>query len=290
MYMKKFDIAIIGGDKRTACMAQIFSEKGYRVITYGTVKIPYNSHLYRAETFQEIIDSAAVLVFGIPLQQEGCLFFQEDVPKVTLTELQRCLRKHHKVFGGVIPENFKRHCEKREISCYDFMKDESLTIFNAIATAEGAILEALLHKDTNLHHSNCLVTGYGRCGKVLSDKLRGLHAEVTVCSEDRQELALADSLGMGTIPLSCLKDEAGRFEYLFNTIPAVVLREECLKKLDSHSLIIDIASNQGGVDREAAARHGIPVYHCPGLPGKYAGYSSAGKLADYIVGKISTQS
>ena len=61
------------------------------------------------------------------------------------------------------------------------MKDESIAVFNAVATAEGAILEAMLHKQTNIHHSRTLVLGYGRCGKVLSEKLKGLSAHVTVC-------------------------------------------------------------------------------------------------------------
>lgn len=267
-------------------MAHIFSEKGYRVITCGTVKLPMNTHIYRTDDFQETLDSAGILIFGIPLQKDGCVYFEEEMPEITLTELQRCLRKRHKVFGGVIPEDFRRHCEKREIGCYDFMQDEALNIFNAIATAEGAVLEALLHRDTNLHNSACLVLGYGRCGRVLADKLRGLNAKVTVCSADRQELALADSFGMHTLLLSRLKFEIRHFEYIFNTIPALVVKEDCLLNLNGRSLIVDIASNQGGVDYEAAKRHGVPACHCLGLPGKYAGYSSAEKLAEYVITKI----
>ena len=285
--MKKYDIAIIGGDKRTACMAAVFLKKGYRVITYGTMKIPINSTIYQSDTFREAVENSRILVCGIPFQKNNCLFFQENVPTVTLTELQRCLRKHQEVFGGVIPENFRRHCEEREIGCYDFMRDESLTIFNAIATAEGAILEALLHKDTNLHHSKSLVLGYGRCGRVLADKLRGLSARVTVCCADLQELALADSLGMDTLLLPRLKQEISSFEYIFNTIPAVILAKDCLYCLNSNSLIIDIASNQGGVDYETAKQNNISACHCLGLPGKYAGYSSAERLVEYVIAKIS---
>lgn len=283
--MKKYDIAIIGGDKRTACMAQIFPKKGLRVTTYGIVNTP-KILPGRASSFQEALDSAKILVFGIPFQQNDSVFFEKNMPPVTLTELQRCLRKHHRVFGGVIPENFKKLCEKREIGCYDFMKDESLTIYNAIATAEGAVTEALLHRDTNLHHSRCLVLGYGRCGTVLADKLRGLHARVTVCCADTKELAKADSLGMDILPLSLLRHEIRHFEYLFNTIPAIILREDCLLAANTESLIIDIASGAGGVDYEAARRLGIPAFHCPGLPGKYASQSSAERLTEFVMQKI----
>lgn len=283
--MKKYDIAIIGGDQRTACMAQIFPKKGLRVITCGIVNTRRNPP--GASTVQEALDSAKILVFGIPFQQNDYVFFESCMPPVSLTELQRCLRKHHRVFGGVIPENFKKLCEKREIGCYDFMKDEALTIFNAIATAEGAITEALLHRDTTIHHSHCLVLGYGRCGMVLADKLRGLNAHVTVCSADSKELARADSLGMNTLPLPRLRHEIQHFEYLFNTIPAVILREDCLQAAAAEALIIDIASGSGGVDYEAANRLDLPAVHCPGLPGKYAGQSSAERLAEFVMQKIS---
>lgn len=286
--MKKFDIAIIGGDRRTACMAQIFREKGLRTISYGIVPLSESPPACRAESLQDAVSASHLLVFGIPFQRNDYLFFQENMPLVSLAELKRCLRKHHQIFGGMIPEKFRRHCETREIACYDFMAEESLTLFNAIATAEGAIAEALIHKDTNLHHSRCLVLGYGRCGKVLADKLHGLNACVTVCSRNLQELALADSLGMNTLSLSGLNSEICHFEYIFNTIPAMVLPGNSLQNLNPRTLIIDIASGTGGVDSDAAAHHGATVLHCPGLPGKYAGYSSALRLAEYVLKKAAS--
>ena len=110
-------------------------------------------------------------------------------------------RKCHKIFGGIIPEAFHQECSERGIACYDFMKEESIAVFNAIATAEGAILEALLHKQTNIHQSKTLVLGYGRCGKVLCGKLKGLSAHVTVCANNSLELALAEAFGLDVLPL-----------------------------------------------------------------------------------------
>lgn len=281
--MERFDVAIIGGDKRTAQMAGFLSDRKLKIIVYGTVG---DSPCVHARNFQEAVDSSGCLIFGIPFQIKQSLFFQAKVPDVSLTELQRCLRKNQKIFGGVIPEDFRRHCEEREICCYDFMQDETLTVFNAIATAEGAILEALLHRETNLHNSKCLVLGYGRCGKVLADKLKGLNACVTVCSNDRQELALADALGMETLLLPRLIREIHEFEYFFNTIPAMIINEACLKRMHKKCLLIDIASSPGGIDYHAAEMFGIPCYSCPGLPGKYASRSSAERLSAYVLDKI----
>lgn len=284
--MKKYDIAIVGGDKRTACMASVFARQGYNVICFGTLETSIHNMISHAATLREAITKAPIIVCGIPLEKNGYLYFEKDVPKIPLTELQRLLKKHHKVFGGVIPEDFKSVCEKRQIGCFDFMQEEPLTIFNAIATAEGAILEALMHKPTQLHQSKTLVLGYGRCGKVLADKLKGLSAHVTVCSAQVQELATAAALGFQTIPLSELSQKISGFEYIFNTIPATVLTKPRLEKLEQSALIIDIASNQVGVDYESAALLKRNVFFCPGLPGKYASLSCAEQLVEFVLKKL----
>lgn len=283
--MNKFDFAIAGGDKRTAHMAAVFARKGYKVICFGTVEPLMDNNIYTAHTLQEAVTNSSVLICGIPFQKDGFLYFEKMPFPIPLSELHRILQKHHTIFGGMIPEDFRKICDSREIHCYDFLMEEPLTIRNAVAAAEGAVLEALLHKDTLLHLSSTLVLGYGRCAKVLADKLKGLSAQVTVCSEHPQELAYAHSLGFYTIPLSELPQKIDQFEYIFNTIPAQILTRPCLEKMQKESLIIDIASNRTGVDYEAATSLQRSVLFCPGLPGKYASRSCAEQLAEYVFQK-----
>ena len=275
--MAEYDIAVIGGDKRTAYMIPFFMEKGYRVIGY---KVYRNKNMEikadgYADSLKQAVESASVIVGGIPIEKKRI---------VNLRELSRHIRKHHKIFGGVIPESFRQECIERSIECYDFMKDESIAIFNAVATAEGAILEALSHKQTNIHYSRTLVLGYGRCGKVLCDKLKGLSARVTVCGNSAPELALAQALGIEVLPFKDLGEKIGEFEYIYNTIPAVVLEEGILEKVDDDALIIDIASGRGGLDHKAAEGK-VKALHCLGLPGNYAGKVSAKKLSEYVMNK-----
>ncbi|MFG6367441.1 MAG: dipicolinate synthase [Lachnospiraceae bacterium] len=290
--MAKYDIAIIGGDRRTACMAPILVEKGYRVLCFRTVEIACNpsikSKIYFTESLREAFDSAPVIIGGIPFTKSDSLYCEVNSSDTTvsLAEIQRSIRKHQKIFAGIIPENFRRTCEEREITCYDFMLDEPMTLYNAVSTAESAILEALLHKDTNLHMSNALVLGYGRCGKMIADRLKGLHACVTVCSNDTNELALACALGFDTMHLSNLWKNICCYEYIFNTIPARILNRRCLEKVSSNAIIIDIASNRTGADYEIAKKLKINIHFCPGLPGKYAGESCAKYLTDYVINRI----
>jgi dipicolinate synthase subunit A len=170
------------------------------------------------------------------------------------------------------------------------MSNEKITILNAIATAEGTIMEAILNSDRNLHRSKCLVLGYGRCAKVLAQKLKALDANVTVAARSKEALAYANSFGLNIIALSDLDKILPDCDYIFNTIPALILTKEKLNLIKQDSTIIDIASYPGGVDFDYAKKLNLTAKLCPALPGKVASKSSADILATEIIGYLKERS
>lgn len=162
------------------------------------------------------------------------------------------------------------------------MGSEDLAIYNSIATAEGAIAEAITKSGRSLHHSQCLVLGYGRCAKTLSSFLKGLSCRLTVCARRPEILAEAAILADNTVNFESLPSSLEHCDHIFNTVPALVLQKEHLKKLPKHTVIIDIASSPGGVDYAAARELNIPAYLCPGLPGKYSPVSSGEAIAKIV--------
>lgn len=301
--MQQYDIALLGGDARIAYMAPYFMEKGYRIICYGIVDVTDEMEKYisvpdgikeeltdnmespiaYAVSMRDAIERAACIVGGISLFKGGRVFAQKDMPDMLEEEFYRSLISDQMVFGGVIPKRFEELCREKNVLCYDFMKDEPLAVFNAVSTAEGAILEAIRNKETNIHGSETLVLGYGRCGRVLADKLKGMGARVTVCSRCPVELACTETCGLSGLSLGELEEKIHRFEYIYNTIPAVLLRRNLLTRMRRDVLIIDIASGEGGVDYAWAKRLGIEALHCLGLPGKYAPKISAKGLVDFVI-------
>lgn len=199
-----------------------------------------------------------------------------DLEKVT-----EQLVEGQKVFGGNIPKDFWNICVKKGVHCYDYMKEESIAVKNAIATAEGAVAEAISLSDENLHNSRSLVLGYGRCGRILADKLQGMKSLVTVLEKDEIKKAAAKAYGFSV--LECEEEIAkGGYRYLFHTAPGLRLYKEQLKELGRNTTIIDITSGKGGVDYEYCKEHGIRAKLCSGLPGKYAPKTSAEILYQYI--------
>ena len=190
------------------------------------------------------------------------------------------------VFGGALPFEFVETLKEQNIQYFDFMKENKIAIFNAIATAEGVIAEAIIKKDTNLHDSQVLVLGFGRCAKVLCDKLRGLLANVTVCCRKEEDFAMARALGMQAITFPMLEAQVGKFEYIFNTVPSLVIDKKIAEKLNKEVLIMDIASGKGGIDFVSVKELGIEAYQILGIPGKYACRASANCLGEYVIEKV----
>lgn len=184
------------------------------------------------------------------------------------------------MFGGNIPTVITKLCDLLELEYYDFMKIEKIAILNAIATGEGAIMEAIQKGPKNLQESNCLVLGYGRCGSVLARQLDGLHAKVTIGVRDKQVIYRSISHGYQGIHLSGLQDMISQYDYIFNTIPELILTPPILDQLSPNVTIIDIASYPGGLDYDYANIHGINAHLCLGLPGKVSPQSCAEILVD----------
>ena len=78
--------------------------------------------------------------------------------------------------------------------------------------------------------------------------MNALGARTTVCARKLSDLAMAESLGNSSLPISSLEEGVGEYDIIFNTIPAMVLGNGLLKKVKSDSLIIDLASKPGGAD------------------------------------------
>lgn len=270
-------IAIFGGDMRQVYMAEALIKKGYPIYTYHLEKPVQNEKNTELRSFESVFEECQILICPIPLANN-------TMPIDYLAAVfDQQLKKDHVLIGGAIPSQITKILDEKKIIYYDLMKNESVAILNAVATAEGSIAAAIQSSVINLHGSNCLVLGYGRCGKVLSRKLKGLNANVTVASRTEEALAYANVEGIKAVHLSHLKENLPNFEFIFNTIPALVLDKTNLMLVRPDVVMIDIASAPGGIDYEYANERGLFAKLCLGLPGKVAPKISANILENEIL-------
>ena len=187
-----------------------------------------------------------------------------------------------KVFGGVFSTEWKRFLEMYRIPYWDFMKLPEVVEGNGWITAEATIAEVLQLGERSIYGQRMLVTGYGCCGEKIAKSFVKLGAEVTVVARREAVRDMAQKDGFVAIGFEEMPKALLEVSTVVNTVPALVLTENCIRKMPQDSLIIDIASSPGGTDFEAAHKYGITAKLALGLPGIYTTTSSALLLKNAI--------
>lgn len=151
----------------------------------------------------------------------------------------------------------------------DLLKDEEYQCDIAYMTAEGAIAAAMAADGRALRGAECLVIGWGRIGRALTEMLGGLGALVTVLTRRADAKREIESCGAqaGFTAEAAVRLRGKKF--VFSTPPAMVLDHKALICADKDSVIVDLASPPYGVDMQAAERLGLRAWREPGLPGRY---------------------
>ena len=114
------------------------------------------------------------------------------------------------------------------------------------------------------------------------DENDGIGANVYCEARKNVDLAWVKAYGYHPIHLNDLDEHLGKFDIIINTIPFIVLDDKKLDLIKQNCLIIDIASNPGGVDKNAAKAKGIKSIWALSLPGKVAPVTSAEFIKDTI--------
>ena len=278
--MSRIRFGILGGDFRYKILSELLQKDGYCVNTYA------NGYCQdTVEGIEGLTEASDVIIAPIPCSKDGKQVFLPDREGVGLNELASCMDRagNRVLIGGVMGEAVRSAAAGYEIRVYDFFDLEEVAVSNAIPTAEGAIQTAMQESERTVFGSRALVLGYGRCGKILANMLKGIGARVGVTYRKEADRAYITAYGYDPIPFKELVSYIGEFNFIFNTIPAPVLDREVLKKLSRDTLLIDLAQAPGGTDFSYARYLNIKALYCPGLPGRVAPYTAACVLRDAVI-------
>lgn len=271
----KETFGLIGGDRRQAELAKLLTADGNTVFTYGLDrwKPAGESSLERAA-------EAPVVILPLPLCRGEGVLNCEDVPMPTM-ELFRRLRPEQRVLAGQVKPPQRREAEDCGLTVEDYFLREELTVANAAATAECAVQVAMERLDRTLLNMDCLVIGFGRIGKLLSNRLHGLGARVTATARKPEDLAWIRAYGWQTLETGRLDGHLHPFGVVFNTVPAQVLDAPLLAQLPPDCLCVDLAS-QPGIDLTAAETLGVSGVWARSLPGRLAPGTAAAVIRDAV--------
>ena len=278
--------SIIGGDLRTIKLAKMLANEGNKIYTYGLEKaeeLKDNSNIIFTEKISRAIPKDVEVVIGpIPFTSNGINInapFGEK--EISIREMIHYLEGKILIAGSISPEIYDM-ANDEYIEIIDIMKREELAVLNTISTEEGAIEIAISNTNKIIHGSEVLILGFGRIGKVLARKMAGLSAKVTCAARKDEDLAWIRAYGHKETNINALGENLSQYDIILNTVPHLVLNKERLQYVKKDALLIDLASNPGGIDKKEAKELKLKLVWALALPGKVAPVTTAEFIKDTI--------
>ena len=274
----KNKLAVIGGDLRIAKLAIMLANDGNEVYVYGLEKseeIRRQKNIIQCDTIRKAIDDVEIVIGPIPFSSNGNTINMPFSDKeITIREMMHNINAKVLIAGAISPEVYEM-ANDEYIEIIDIMKREELAVLNTIATAEGTIQVAIENTNRILHGSEVLILGFGRIGKVLARKLAGLSVKVTCAARKDEDLAWIEAYGHKSLNINNLGENLRTFDIIINTVPHIILTEQKLEYVKKETLLIDLASNPGGIDKKAIKDRNLKFVWALSLPGKVAPTTSA---------------
>ena len=284
------NFAVIGGDLRISTLAKLLAEDGNNVFVYGMENanfIEENTKIIKCKSVEEAVKSSNIIIGSIPFSKsknEMYAIFSEE--HIQIDELIKGDNSKKIFIAGSISEDSKEILEKNYMEVVDIMEYEQLAILNTIATAEGAIEVAIKNTDTILHGKNVLILGFGRVAKIVAKKFQGLSANITCAARKPSDFAWITALGYNLIDINTIETEFWDFDIVINTVPKIIVDKDRMKFMKKNVLLIDLASEPGGFDKNDAKTLDLKLICALALPGKIAPVTSAEFIKQTIYDNI----
>lgn len=280
--------AVIGGDMRQVKLAEMLTAEGHSVSTFAIDKIRLEASVTQKTLVRDAVDDAQCVIMPLPVtSREGMLNAPLSSGLYTTREVLSVLSPEQILCAGRIDAATYELAGTMGLSLIDYLEREELAVANAVAAAEGAIQLIMEETAFTVCHSNCLVIGFGRIGKILCHRLHGLGANVTASARSFSDMEWIKAYGYEAEETGNIDAILSNYDIVVNTVPARVLGENRLAKLKHGCLCLDLASKPGGMDFSAASKLGIKAVWALSLPGEVAPVTSGAIIKNTIYNILS---
>jgi dipicolinate synthase subunit A len=277
-------IAVLGGDERELILISELLKRGAILKVAGFPSSKLCDGASAVNSVEDACRDAKVVVLPLPgTSLEGIIraVYAEGELKLSKKAIDVLAENALVIIGSARPF-LREWVGSYKLRLLEIAEMDDIAIMNSIPTAEGAIQIAMEESKITIHGSRSLIVGFGRIAITLARTLRALGSDVTVVARNEGQMARAYEMGCKRAGYSELAEAISHSDFVFNTVPSLVINRNVLKKARCDAIIIDLATQPGGTDFEAANEYGFKAILAPGLPGKVAPISAGKILAEVI--------
>ncbi len=281
--MTSYAFSIIGGDARLCWLAQSLAQAGHIVKIYGQEEIDfvYEVPVVHCCDLETALDGCHACILGIPcMQGSDTVSAPYSRKKISYSKIVDYMSPKQILFGGILPQT------SNKIQIFDYAKDESLLLYNAIPTAEGALQLLMENTPHVIHGSKIAILGFGRIGQKTADLLINMGAIVDIYARNPKTQTKAEVYGCHAKSITEIANTITSYHAVINTVPSLILTSDILSKANKNTVFMELASAPGGFDLSTIQNENLHYIPANGLPGKVAPQSTAKYIQKTILKRM----
>lgn len=270
--MDKKKLLIAGGDIRMLYAAARLSDMyDVELLGYSEEKLPKEEQMIFRK-FKGSSDKADILLLPpVVTDNKGRMNAPFGAEEIKVQDVMDKIKEDGAVFMGINGKAAAQAAMELGLSIFNYMEDEALAIANAVPTAEAALKIAMEETGRTIWGSKVLVTGYGRIGMILTDRLIKLGADVTASARKTCDRMKIKAMGAKAEKILPEKSVLSEIDIIFNTVPAEIFGIADIMCLKKECVFIDLASAPGGADKKIIEETGRKYVWASGLPAAVSG-------------------
>ena len=281
--MTPYAFSIIGGDTRLCWLAQYLAQAGHIVKIYGHEEndFVYEVPVVHCCDLETVLDGSHACILGMPsMQDNDTVSAPYSRKKISYSKIIDYMSPTQILFGGILPQATDK------IRIFDYAKDESLLLYNAIPTAEGALQLLMENTPYVIHGSKIAVVGFGRIGQKTANLLVNMGAIVDIYTRNPESQTKAEVYGCHAKPIAAIVNTITSYHAVINTVPSPIFTSDILSKADKNTVFMELASAPGGFDLSTVKNKNLIYILANGLPGKVAPQSAAKYIQKTILKRM----
>lgn len=281
--MSEYAFAVIGGDLRMTWLTQLLAQDGHIVKLFGQEEneFAFSNEIIHCADIETALAHCDACLLGLPCTHDNVTVtapFSEQ--SIAFSEITSLLHPKQILLGGKLP------ALPPQVTAIDYANDESFILSNSIPTAEGALQLLMQHSPDTVFDSHIAITGYGRVAQQLARIFDAVGAHVTIFARSHTARTRATINGYLAKDIRDILLYPTPYDAILNTVPSPLFTSDCLKHVNPHTYLMELASAPGGFDLDAVSRYNLTCISAGGLPGKVAPRAAALYIKNTILNRM----